>query len=159
MSVPITATNNHLLIRVRDRKENVKRTKVDDGLDPVTGKFWFTIDITAALQDIYFPISMASGKKPTGFVYQIEGTAQSSISTTDISCRGEGVTQITLGTITYCKIPKGMTAEFRIRVEVRGQIGKLYRIVIYQINYKLNPSNARYQKSHQDIHTKMVKFI
>lgn len=158
MSVPIPVTDNPLLIKVRDTKASFRRTRVPDGPDPVTGKFWFVIDVTAASKDIYLPISIASGKKPTGFVYQIEGTVQGFISTTDISCKGEGVTQITLGTIFYCKIPKGATARFRIRVEMRGQVGKSYRVVIRQIHYKFDPSNARYQKALQDIHTKMLKF-
>ena len=158
MNVPLTTTEKHLLISVRDTKGSFKRKHVPDGPDPVTGKFWFTIDIKAASKDIYLPISIGSGKKLTGFMYQIEGTAQGSISTTDISCRGEGVTLITLGTIIYCKIPTGASARFRIRVEMRGQVGKSYRIAIHQINYKLNPSDARYQKSILDIHTKMLKF-
>lgn len=152
------ATDSNLLIKVRDTKTSSRRTRVDDGPDPVTGKFWFEIDITAVTKDIYLPFSIASGKKPTGFVYQIEGTAEGSIVTTDISYKGDGVTQITMGTLVYCKIPVGMTAAFKIRVEVRGQLGKAYRVVIRQINYKFDPGDARYQKDAQDIHTKMEKF-
>lgn len=91
-------------------------------------------------------------------MYQIEGTAKGSILTTDISCKGDGITQVTLGTLLYCKIPQGMTASFHIRIEVRGQLGKSYLVAIRQINYKLDPGDARYQKSTQDIRARVLKF-
>ena len=158
MSDSVTGNDGYLVVDVRDTKESFRRTRVPDGPDPIVGKFSFVIDIAAVAGDVYLPVSIASGKKPTGFVYQIEGTVRGFISTTDISCTGEGITQITLGTIVYCKIPKGMTATFRIRVEMKGQVGKSYRIVIRQIQYKRDPGDARYQRSPQDIRTKMLKF-
>lgn len=158
MSSKVGSTQTHILVKVRDTKESSRRERDPDGPDPVTGKFWFDIDITAIEKDIYLPLSIASGKKPTGFVYQIEGTAQGSILTTDIKCKGSGITQITLGTLLYCRIPAGMTGTFSIRVEMRGQLGKSYRVAIRQINYKLDPGDARYQKSSQDIYAKMLKF-
>lgn len=145
-------------IKVKDADERLKRTKVLNGPDVVVGKFSLTLEITAVQGDLYVPLSIASGKKPTGFVYQIEGTGPSSIVTTDISCKGNGITEVRLGTIVYSKIPKGMTGEFRIHIEVRGKIGKAYRVLIYQINYKNSPTDARYQKSLVDIGTRMLKF-
>lgn len=153
-----TPETNPLLIKVRDTKESIRRTRNPDGPDPVMGKFWFDIDITAVTRDIYLPLSIASGKKPTGFVYQIEGTALGSILTTDISYKGEGVTQVTLGTLVYCKIPVGKTAAFHVRIEMKGNLGKEYRVVIRQVNYKFDPGDARYQKSPQEIRSKMIKF-
>jgi hypothetical protein len=90
-------------------------------------------------------------------VYQIEGTSEASLSTTDISCSGKGVTQITLGTILYCKIPAGKTATFRLLIQVRGKTGGEYRIVINRINYKFAPTDARYEKYTDELSTKTLK--
>lgn len=158
-SMSTKATDTHLFVKVREIEESTRRIRVPDKQDPVHGKFWFEIDVTALSQDIYLPVSVASGKKPTGFVYQIEGTAEGSIVTTDISCKGDQITQITLGTLVYCKIPVGITATFRIRVEIRGQLGKSYRVVMRQLNYKLDPGDARYQKLLQNIYGRMLKFV
>ncbi|KND47115.1 MAG: hypothetical protein AB199_01645 [Parcubacteria bacterium C7867-004] len=158
MSNPVTTPSANLLVDVQDIKRSFRRTYVPDGPDPVIGKFSFILDITAPTEDIYIPVSIASGKKPTGFVYQIEGTVPGLISTTAISCEGDGIAQITLGTIVYAKIPKGLTSTFRIRVEMRGKVGKSYTVAIRQINYKRNPSDTRYQKSLQEIRAKMLKF-
>lgn len=157
-SNPVKINTEPIIVDVLSTKKSFRRTHNPDGPDPVTGKFSFIIDIAADAKDIYLPISISSGKKPTGFVYQIEGTAQGFISTTDISCRGDKITQVTLGTIVYCKIPAGMTATFRIRIEMRGQIGKAYRSVIREIHYKFDPRDARYQESLQDLGTRMLKF-
>lgn len=158
MGKPIIPLEKDILVDVKDTEENFRRTRIPDGPDRVIGNFIFIIDITALGKDLYVPLSIASGKKPTGFVYQIEGTAQSSILKTDISCRGDNITQVTLGTIVYCKIPASMTATFRIRVETRGQVGKLYKIAIRQIRYKLNPLDIRYQILLENLQTKMLKF-
>ena len=158
MSISLPVADKNVLVDVKRAMESFKRTRVSDGPDPVTGTYSFILDITAVTEDIYLPVSISSGKKPTGFVYQIEGTAPGSIASTDISCRGDGITQTTLGTIFYSKIPAGMTATFRISIHMRGAVGKSYRIVINQLNYKRDPRDTRYQKSVQDIHTKMVKF-
>lgn len=147
-----------IAVRARDLNETVRRTRIPDKPDPVIGTFWFTLEVTTLAHDIYLPVSIASGKKPTGFVYQIEGTAEGSIVKTDISCRGDGITQVTLGTLVYCKIPAGSTALFRIRIEVRGKVGKEYQIAIRQINYKRDPGDTRYQKVAQSIRSKQVRF-
>ncbi len=157
MNTPIPK-ESEILVKVREAKESTRRIPNPDGPDPVLGKFWFIIDIKAPVRDLYVPVSIASGKKPTGFSYQIEGTVPGAIKSTDIECRGEGITQITHGTILYCKIPAGLTATFKIRVEMRGALSKAYRILIYQIQYKHNPTDARYQKLPQDIRSKMQKF-
>lgn len=158
MNESIIFLEKNIMVDVKDTEENFRRTRIPDGPDRVIGNFIFTIDINAPTKDLYIPLSVASGKKPAGFVYQIEGTAQSSILKTDISCRGENITQVTLGTIIYCKIPAGMTATFRIRIETRGQVGKLYKIAIRQIRYKFNPLDTRYQILLENLQTKMLKF-
>lgn len=137
------------------RFERIRRPKEHD---IGHGTFFLIVHITARKQAVYLPISIASSKKPTGFVYQIEGTAEGTISSTDISCRGDGVTKVTLGTLLYAKIPAGKTAAFRILVETRGNVGKLYKIVINRINYKLDPRDARYQRIDTAISSKTVKF-
>ena len=150
--------DSELLVKVRDTDASFRRTRVPDGPDKVVGKFWFDIDLSALNADLYVPSSVSSGKKPTGFVYQLEGTVPGMIATTDIECRGAGITQITLGTIIYTKIPKGGTASFRIRIEMRGQVGKSYGARIRQIHYKRDPGDARYQKVPQDIGMKLLRF-
>lgn len=156
--MPNAPVNPFIRVRVRSIKESARKIPVPEKPDPVLGKFWFDVDVSAGPRDVYVPLSVASGKKPTGFVYQIEGTTEGTISTTDISCEGDGITQVTLGTLLYAKIPALMTASFRIRIEMRGRLGKSYRVVLRQINFKLDPGDARYQKLPQDISGKMLKF-
>jgi hypothetical protein len=146
-----------LVVRLEKKQERFKRIRLP-GPDQGVGEFFLLLTITALKEDVYIPLSIASGKKPTGFVYQIEGTGQGTISTTDISASGDGVTQITLGTLLYAKIPRGKTATFRILVEMKGIAGKSYAVVINQISYKHAPTDARYQKFLTDIRTDTLKF-
>lgn len=148
-----------LLINLKKYDENFSRVRVPNGTDVGIGRFTLNIDITAVKEDIYIPISIASGKKPTGFVYQIEGTNQGSIRTTDISCKGEGVTQITLGTIVYAKIPRGLRATFRIHIEIQGKLMESYRVVIHEVRYKYDTSDTRYKVSSAQINTDMIRFL
>ena len=144
-------------IHVRKRQARFKRAHAL-GSDQGIGEFFLLVDISALKEIVYIPISIASGKKPTGFVYQIEGTKEGTISTTNISCSGDGITQITLGTLLYCKIPAGKTATFRILVEISGKTGTDYKVVANQINYKLSPNDARYKKFVGDISSEILKF-
>ena len=144
-------------VKVQKKEARFKRIRVP-GPDAGIGEFFLLIDITAAGGDVYIPISIASGKKPTGFVYQIEGTKEGTISTTSISCKGVGVTQITLGTILYCKIPAGKTASFRILIEMKGKVGSEYGVAINRINYKRDPSDARYKQFLELLPGKYLKF-
>ena len=91
-------------------------------------------------------------------MYQIEGTGQSSISKTEIKVRGEGVSQVTVGTLVYAKIPAGKTALFEIQATIRGKISKVYKIVITRLNYKLKLSELRYEQYLKEIHSDSVKF-
>ena len=145
-------------IRVQKRQARFKRIRNPQGSDAGVGEFFFLIEITAISQVVYIPLSVASGKKPTGFVYQIEGTGEGTIATTDISCSGDKVTQVLLGTIAYCKIPAGKTATFRLLIEMRGEVGKEYSIVINRIHYKLDPSDARYKRFEEAIRGSTLKF-
>ncbi len=157
-SNPLAAALEPMRISIQKSQARFKRIRNPHGPDEGVGEFFMLVHITATSREIYIPTSIASGKKPTGFVYQIEGTAKGSISTTHISCGGEGITQVTLGTIVYTKIPQGMTAEFRILIEMRGQMEKEYKIGINRIQYKYTPSDARYQKYVTDLSSKNLRF-
>lgn len=135
-----------LTVHVVKRNAHMRRVPGVHGAEAVKGTFLFVLEITAPVQAVYIPLSAASGKKPAGFVYQIEGTAEGAISTTDVSSKGEGVTQVTSGTLLYGKIPAGKTATVRVVIEMRGRVGKEYSIIIDHINYKGDPNDARYQK-------------
>lgn len=145
-------------VRVEKKQARFKRVREAKGPDSAIGEFFLLVAVTALENDVYIPVSIASGKKPTGFVYQIEGSTEGTISTTAISCGGAGITQVTLGTLLYSKIPAGKTATFRILIEIRGKIGSEYGIVINRIHYKLDPSDARYGKFEDDIAGKVLKF-
>lgn len=148
-------------VRIENNQANVTKERNSDGTLFATGHFFLDLEITALDETVYIPLSISSGKKPTGFVYQIEGTADSSIVTTDISLRHvkeTGVTQILLGTITYAEIPKGMTGLFRIAVYIEGKAGHEYSIAITHIEYKLDPSDARYHKYVEEVRSDTLKF-
>lgn len=158
-SQKLPTSDEFLKVKVEKTQARFKRIKVPREKDIGHGEFFLLLDITALKDYVYIPISIASGKKATGFIYQIEGTAEGKILTTDLTCRGEGVTKITLGTLLYAKIPTGTAASFRMLIEIRGGISKEYKIVINRINYKLNPSDARYKRLDVEIGTKGVKFL
>lgn len=147
-----------LYINVQKTQARVKKIHDSKGRDLGLGEFFFLIDIHAAKETLYIPVSIASSKKSTGFVYQIEGTAQGTIVTTDISCHGDEMREVTLGTLLYCKLPAGKTATFRILVTIKGNIGKSYKIVLTRINYKFDPADARYKQLPQEISTKVLPF-
>jgi len=137
------------------RFERIKQKGVED---KAVGKFYIEIDITAKEADVYVPLSVASGKKVAGFMYQIEGTAEGSIVTTSIKVRGEGLSQITVGTLLYAKVPALKTGSFQIQAEIRGSFGKTYKIVFTRLNYKLQIADTRYQQYLKAIPSKSVKF-
>ncbi len=150
--------NEHLFFKIRESKAFLVKERDDSGRAVHHGQFTLYLDAIALQETIYIPLSIASGKKPTGFVYQIEGTGQGLISTTDISCKGEGITQVTLGTLLYVKIPMGKTATFKIFVDMKGSANKTYKVILNRINYKLDPSDARYKKYDAQIATKPLTF-
>jgi hypothetical protein len=147
-----------LVVKIQKSQARFERVKNPNGYDHGIGRYLLVLAIKANKTDVYIPISIASGKKTTGFMYQIEGTGKGSLVGTDISCRGEGTSQITLGTIVYAKIPTGKKAEFRIQFEIKGKIGKTYKAVINRINYKLEPSDARYKQYAKAVSTDTLQF-
>jgi hypothetical protein len=150
--------DDNITVKIKKDQARFERIKKKDEPDKGVGHFLLMIDITAKSGDIYVPLSIASGKKPTGFIYQIEGTAEGMIANADVTVRGEWVTQITVGTLLFAKIPQGSTASFRILTTIRGKIGKTYKITITRINYKLNQTDPRYQQYIKEIVSDSVKF-
>ncbi len=146
----------YIEVKVKKNQARAERVKLEDEKDKVLGKFYIEIDITAKEQEIFIPVSIASGKKTAGFMYQIEGTAPGTIATASIKVRGEEVTQVTVGTLLYAKIPAGKTASFEIRATTRGVYGKTYKIVFTRLNYKLQLTDARYQQYLKEIHSKSI---
>ena len=148
----------YIAVKVKKNQARFERIKQKGEADKAIGKFYIEITITAKQDAVFIPISIASGKKVAGFMYQIEGTAEGSLATADIETHGEGVSQVTLGTLRYAKIPAGTTASFQIRATIRGRVGKTYKIVFARLNYKLNLTDARYQQYLKEIHSESVKF-
>lgn len=150
--------NEHFQLEVQKSQARSKKAKSKKESAAGIGEFFLLVDITAREEDIYIPLSIASGKKSTGFVYQIEGTAEGTIFTTKLSVRGDGVTQITWGTLLYAKIPKNKTGTFRILITTRGKRGKTYKVVITRVNYKLSLRERRYKRFEAEIVSESTKF-
>lgn len=91
-------------------------------------------------------------------MYQIEGGAAGSIIGTEMKVRGEGVSQLTVGTLLFAKIPTGSTASFQIQVSITGSFGKTYKIVFTRLNYKRKLTEQRYQQYLKELHSDTVKF-
>lgn len=150
--------NPYIEVKVKKNQARFQKITKKGEEDKAIGKFFVEIEITAKQQEVFIPVSVASGKKAAGFMYQIEGTAPGSIVTTDIKTRGEGVSHVTLGTLLYAKIPAGKTATFLIYATIRGKFGKQYKIVFARLNYKLHLTDARYQQYLKEIHSDSVLF-
>lgn len=129
-----------------------KRSEVE-----VFGKYFLRFDLTAGEEILYIPVSIATGRKSTGFIYLVEGTAESN-PTASITWRGKETAIVTSGSISYCKIPTGKTATFEIRAHVHGTRGKKYKFVLSRINYKLNPNDLRYKRFLTEVSTDSLKF-
>ena len=150
--------DQYIDVKIQKNQGRFERIKQEDSKDKARGKFYMEINITAKEKTVFVPISVASGKKVAGFMYQIEGTAPGSVGTANCKVRGEGVSQVTLGTLLFAKVPVGKTASFEIRATIRGSFGKTYKLVFTRLNYKLNLTDARYQQYLKEIHSKSVKF-
>lgn len=147
----VEGKDEYIQVKVKKDQARFERVKRKGEDDKALGKFYIQIDITAKKDTVFIPTSIASGKKPTGFIYQIEGTAKGAIAAADVKCRGEGVTQVTIGTLIYSKIPPRMTASFKIQVEIGGNFARTYKIIISRINYKLQVTDARYKQYIKEI--------
>lgn len=148
--------DDYIAVKIQKKQAHAERIKIDDATDKVIAKFYLEIDITAKQANVFIPLSIASGKKTAGFMYQIEGTAPGTIATANVRVRGAGITQVTVGTLLYAKIPAGKMATFQIHTEVRGIFGKSYKIVFTRLNYKLSITDARYQQYLKEIHSESI---
>jgi hypothetical protein len=148
----------YIEVKVKKNRAHAERVRQKDAVDKVLGTFFLEINITAKQENVFIPLSIASGKKTAGFMYQIEGTAPGSLVTADVETHGDEVLQVTVGTLRYAKILAGRTVSFQIRATVRGKIGKVYKIVFTRLNYKLNLTDSRYQQYLKEIHGESVKF-
>ena len=145
-------------VRVGKNQARFQRIRKKGAEDKAEGNFYIEVSITAKQQEVLIPVSVASGKKTAGFMYQIEGSAEGSIVTTDIKVRGESVSQITVGTLLFAKIPTGKTALFQIQATTGGAFGKSYKIVFTRLNYKLKLTDVRYLQYLKEIASKSVIF-
>lgn len=145
-------------VKVRKNQARFRRVKKKDQEDKAFGIFFLRIDITAEQRDIYVPLSIASGKKVAGVMYQIEGTAAGTIDTASLEVKGEGVSQVTVGTLLFAKVPAGRTGTFQLNASIRGSFGKKYKLVLTRLNYKLQLSDVRYQQYLKEIHSEQVTF-
>lgn len=134
----ITVQETHDLTRIR-------KLPGSRGTLSVSGNYALFLDVTADKETVFLPVSIASGRKSTGFIYYIEG-AKIVSSSAEIAVSGSGITMVASGTIPYCKIPVGKTARFKIFTEVNVESTRQYKFVISRINYKLNPNDARYKR-------------
>ncbi len=148
----------YIEVKIKKNQARFEKVKKKGVADKAFGKFYIEIDITAKQQEVFIPASVASGKKAAGFMYQIEGTAAGSIVTTEIKVTGEGVSQVTIGTLLYVKVPVGKTASFKIQATISGSFGKRYKLVFSRLNYKLQLTDARYQQYLKELHSNSVSF-
>lgn len=145
-------------VRLEKNQARFKRVKRKDEEDTAIGMYFIEIHITAKQDTVFIPLSIASGKKTAGFMYQIEGTAPGSIASADVKLRGDGVSQVTLGTLFFAKIPTGKTGVFQIHATTRGNFGKEYKLVFTRLNYKLRLTDQRYLQYLKEIHSESVRF-
>ena len=150
--------DTYIDVKVKKNQARFQKVKQKGVEDKAVGKFYIELDIVAKQAEVFVPLSVASGKKTAGFMYQIEGTAAGSIVTTDIKVRGDGVSQVTVGTLLYAKIPAGKTASFQIQATIRGSFGKSYKIVFTRLNYKLALTDVRYLQYLKPISSNNVSF-
>lgn len=150
--------DKYVEVKVKKNQSRFKRIKTKGQPDKGVGNFYIQLDVTTKDNDILIPLSIASGKRVTGFMYMIEGTDESDIATAEVDVSGSKVTQITVGTLLIAKIPAKSVASFKLKIEIKGKIAKKYNIIINRINYKLDLSDVRYQQYLKPIIGKTVKF-
>lgn len=153
-----TGIDEYIGVKKMKSQSRFGRVKIKGSPDKGLGHYLMVIDVTAKKQNVFIPLSIASSKKATGMVYQIEGTADGSVATAKVSARGEGVTKVTLGTLVYVKIPEGKTASLNVQIEIKGKIGKMYKFIIHRINYKLAVTDARYSQYSKELVSDNLKF-
>lgn len=139
-----------------DVKLGKKQVRADavrkkDQEDKLYARFYFEIDITAKVSDVLIPLSVATGKRTAGFMYYTEGTTTLPAAETELKVRGEGVTQLKVGTLLFAKVPTGKTAKFVIQANIQGKQKEQYQFIISRISYKLSLDEVRYLQYMKEI--------
>lgn len=150
--------DSYIEVKLKKNQGRFEKIKQKGKEDKTEGRFYLELEITAKQSDVYLPLSVASGKKTAGFMYQIEGTGEGSIIGAEVRVRGEGVAQVKVGTLLYAKVPATKKAAFEIRAAIKGKGGKAYKLVFTRLNYKLNINEVRYQQYLKEIHSDKVNF-
>jgi hypothetical protein len=150
--------DDYLSARIAGTKTRFTRTKIESGPDRAVGEFRIILELTTKRAPVSIPLSIASGKTVAGFMYQIEGTGESSIASASVSIRTRGLTETSIGTLRYVTLPAGKKNELELTVTVRGKVGRQYQIVLNRINYKLTPADPRYQQYLKSLTSKPLKF-
>jgi hypothetical protein len=150
--------DEYLAGRIAGNKFRFSRTKVEDCPDKAVGEFRIILELTTKRAPVSIPLSIASGKTVAGFMYQIEGTGESSIVSASVAIRTRALTETSIGTLRYVTLPAGKKSELELTITVRGKVGRQYQIVLNRINYKLTPANPRYQQYLKPVVTKAMKF-
>jgi hypothetical protein len=153
----IEGKDAYIDVKVKKSQGRGEKIKKSNNETVATGKFFMQIDIKAKQENVFIPLSIASGKKVAGFMYQVESTSVGSVSHTEIRVRGEGVTLVSVGTLRYAKILPNSTATFEIRVTINGESSESYRIVFTRLNYKVKLTDLRYQQYLKEVHSENIK--
>jgi hypothetical protein len=141
-----TPVSSAPIVTITKSQANFVRTRNPDGKDPIIGHFFLKVDIETSDLPIYIPVSIASGKKPAGFVYQIEGTSPGAIHTATMEVAGASAPYITLGTLRFAHIPRKSVASFRVQIDITGAMRSDYHVALILLNYKYRLEDARYTK-------------
>lgn len=150
--------DTYIAVKVVKKQGRFRRIKQKGVEDRAVGEYYLELAVTAKASEVFIPLSIASGKKVAGLMYQIEGTAEGSLATTELRVRGEGVSQVTLGTLRFVRVPAGKTASLQIQASVRGKFGKVYQVVFTRLNYKFRLDDARYHQYLKEIRSEQVTF-
>lgn len=152
----VLTNDENLEINLQGWESHLDTISNPKGSDTNIARYFVRLDVVATKYTLYIPVSIASGRVSTGFVYQIEGTGEAIASAT-IASQGKDTTRVTFGSIEYCKIPPGKIASFKIITKVKGKRPKKYKFVLSRINYKLNPNDSRYKRVLTEISTDFIQ--
>ena len=147
-----------MVVDVKKNKAHFKRVRANKDKNTVLGSYLLHVFVAAKTSELFFPLSIASGKKTAGFMYYIEGTAESSVASATVEVTGEGVSVVTVGTIRYVKISPGKSATFILKIAVRGRYGEVYKVVISKMHYKLFLHEVRYRLFEKILPSVLLKF-
>lgn len=148
----------YIEVVVKKNQARFERVKKRGVADRALGHFFIRIELLAEQTDVFVPLSIATGKRVAGMMYHIEGTDTASPERSELTVRGEGVAQVTLGTLVFAKVPSVSRATFEARVTIAGSLAKTYRLIFTRLNYKLALTDARYRQYRKEIRSEVVKF-